>query len=47
MACSEAISTWLVSFLSTMITKYNFNQINEAIEDQKQGKVVKVVFTFA
>ena len=30
-----------------MITKYNFNQINEAIEDQKQGKVVKVVFTFA
>jgi Zn-dependent alcohol dehydrogenase len=29
-----------------MITKYKFNQINEAIEDQKQGKVVKVVFTF-
>jgi aryl-alcohol dehydrogenase len=30
-----------------MITKYDFNQINEAIEDQKKGKVVKVVFTFA
>ena len=30
-----------------MITKYDFSQINEAIEDQKQGKVVKVVFTFA
>ena len=30
-----------------MITEYDFSQINEAIEDQKQGKVVKVVFTFA
>jgi aryl-alcohol dehydrogenase len=30
-----------------MITKYDFAQINEAIEDQKQGKVVKVVFTFS
>lgn len=29
-----------------MIAKYKFNQINEAIEDQKNGKVVKVVFTF-
>ena len=30
-----------------MITRYDFSQINQAIEDQKQGKVVKVVFTFA
>jgi aryl-alcohol dehydrogenase len=30
-----------------MITKYSFNQINQAIEDQKQEKMVKVVFTFA
>jgi aryl-alcohol dehydrogenase len=30
-----------------MITKYPFHQINQAIDDQKQGKVVKVIFTFA
>jgi aryl-alcohol dehydrogenase len=30
-----------------MITKYDFRQINQAIEDQEQGKVIKVVFTFA
>lgn len=29
-----------------MITRYDFNQINQAIEDQKQGKVAKVVFMF-
>lgn len=29
-----------------MITKYKFNQINVAIEDQKKGQVAKVVFTF-
>jgi aryl-alcohol dehydrogenase len=29
-----------------MITKYKFHQINEAIEDQKNGKVAKVVLTF-
>lgn len=27
------------------LDKYTFNQINQAIEDQKQGKVVKIVFT--
>lgn len=29
-----------------MITTYDFKQINQAIEDQKLGKVAKVVFTF-
>ena len=30
-----------------LITKYPFVQINQAIEDQRSGKVVKPVFTFA
>jgi len=29
-----------------MITKYELHQINEAVEDQKNGKVAKVVLTF-
>jgi len=30
-----------------LVTKYPFNQINRAIEDQASGEVVKPVFTFA
>jgi len=30
-----------------LVTKYPFEQINQAIEDQASGKVVKPVFTFA
>jgi len=30
-----------------LVTKYPFEQINQAIEDQSSGKVVKPVFTFA
>ena len=29
-----------------MVTKYPFEEINEAIEDQAAGQVVKPVFTF-
>ncbi|HXX71651.1 MAG TPA: NAD(P)-dependent alcohol dehydrogenase, partial [Candidatus Acidoferrum sp.] len=30
-----------------LVTKYPFEKINQAIEDQARGKVVKPVFTFA
>jgi aryl-alcohol dehydrogenase len=29
------------------VSKYKFEQINQAIDDQARGKVVKPVFTFA
>ncbi len=32
--------------IDRLITRYNFNDIDQAIEDQAAGKVVKAVFTF-